>query len=80
VNVAELRASPGWLCSWCLVSPGRDVLRRASFIQRVLDDPVWAKRLTAEDRRALSALFWTHINPYGPFRLYMNTRLDLTAP
>lgn len=28
----------------------------------------------------LSPLFWTHINPYGRFRLDMDTRLDLTAP
>lgn len=46
-------------------------------IQRVLEDPVWAKRLTPEDRRALSALFWTHVNPYGRFRLDMNKRLNL---
>ncbi len=48
-------------------------------VQRVLDDPVWEKRLTAEDRRALSALFWTHVNPYGRFRLDMDRRLDLDA-
>jgi hypothetical protein len=28
----------------------------------------------------LSPLFWTHINPYGRFRLDMDTRLDLTVP
>src|SRR3569833_3090569 len=39
----------------------------------------WAERLTPEDRRGLSPLFWTHINPYGRFYLDMNTRLDLTA-
>jgi TnpA family transposase len=48
-------------------------------LQRVLDDPAWAQRLTPEDRRALSALFWTHVNPYGRFRLDMNTRLNLAA-
>jgi TnpA family transposase len=48
-------------------------------LQRVLADPVWAKRLTAEDRRALSALFWTHVNPYGRFQLDMTRRLDLDA-
>jgi hypothetical protein len=25
----------------------------------------------------LSALFWTHVNPYGRFRLDMDKRLDL---
>jgi TnpA family transposase len=46
-------------------------------VQRVLDDPVWEKRMGAEDRRALSALFWTHVNPYGRFLLDMDKRLDL---
>jgi hypothetical protein len=31
------------------------------------------------DRRALSPLFWSHINPYGRFRLDMDTRLDLAG-
>lgn len=46
-------------------------------LQRVLDDPVWAKKLTDEDRRALNALFWTNVNPYGRFQLDMDTHLDL---
>jgi hypothetical protein len=33
--------------------------------------------LTDADRRALSPLFWTHVNPYGRFELDMNRRLDL---
>ena len=44
-------------------------------IQRVLEDPAWAARLTDEDRRALSPLFWTHVNPYGKFTLDMNVHL-----
>ncbi|MGW6718038.1 Tn3 family transposase [Streptomyces sp. NPDC054995] len=43
-------------------------------VQEVLADPKWADKLTAADRRALSPLFWTHVNPYGR---YMNSRLDL---
>jgi len=35
--------------------------------------------MTDEDRRALSPLFWTHVNPYGRFVLDMNSRLDLTS-
>lgn len=46
-------------------------------LQRVLDDPVWAATLTDEDRRALNALFWTNVNPYGRFQLDMDTHLDL---
>lgn len=31
-------------------------------IQRVLREPGWADRLTAEDRRALTPLLWGHVN------------------
>ncbi|MGV9778827.1 Tn3 family transposase [Streptosporangium sp. NPDC003464] len=48
-------------------------------VQIVLRDPPWAKRLTAADRRGLSALFWTHLNLYGRFELGMNNHLDLAA-
>ncbi|MFF9981266.1 hypothetical protein [Streptomyces erythrochromogenes] len=33
--------------------------------------------LTEADRRALSPLFWTHVNPYGRFELDMNSHLEL---
>ncbi|WP_199880945.1 Tn3 family transposase, partial [Streptomyces kebangsaanensis] len=46
-------------------------------LQQILADPEWAERLTDADRRALSPLFWTHINPYGRFELNMSYRLDL---
>ncbi|MET7300157.1 Tn3 family transposase [Embleya sp. NPDC005575] len=46
-------------------------------IQRVLAEPKWADTLDEADRRALSPLFWSHVNPYGRFELDMNTRLDL---
>ena len=46
-------------------------------IQRVLQDPGWAGRLTAEDRRALTPLLWGHVNPYGLFQLDMNARLPI---
>lgn len=48
-------------------------------LQAVLRDREWAERLTPEDRRGLSSLFWAHINSYGRFYLDMDTRLDLTA-
>jgi TnpA family transposase len=50
------------------------------FLQRVLDRPEWADRLTDEDRRALTPLFWTHVNPYGSFNLQMDRHLDLGLP
>lgn len=35
----------------------------------------WSGKLTDEDRRGLTALFWS--NMYGTFRLDMDKRLDL---
>lgn len=49
-------------------------------LQRVLAEPVWAKKLSDEDRRGLTALFWSNINPYGTFQLDMDKRLELTPP
>ncbi|WMD05832.1 Tn3 family transposase [Streptomyces sp. FXY-T5] len=46
-------------------------------LQQVLAEPKWAKNLTDEDRRGLTALFWSNVNPYGTFRLDMDARLDL---
>ena len=48
-------------------------------IQRVVAERSWATRLTGEDRRGLSPLVWTHVNPYGRFTLDMGTHLDLAA-
>jgi hypothetical protein len=46
-------------------------------VQRVLQEPEWADRLSDEDRRGLTPLFWSNVNPYGTFRLDMDRRLDL---
>ncbi|MFJ5527624.1 hypothetical protein ACIQCR_32325 [Streptomyces sp. NPDC093249] len=46
-------------------------------VQQVLAEPAWASRLSEEDRRGLTALFWSNVNPYGTFHLDMNKRLDL---
>ena len=46
-------------------------------LQTVLGEAQWATRLTKDDRRALSPLFWAHVNPYGRFSLDMDARLDL---
>jgi TnpA family transposase len=48
-------------------------------IQKVLTEPGWNKKMTKEDLRELTPLFWTHVNPYGTFRLDMNERLELDA-
>jgi Tn3 transposase DDE domain-containing protein len=53
-------------------------------VQRVLQELRRADRLADDDRRGLTPLFWSNINPYGTFRLDMDRRLDLdrgpTAP
>ncbi|MFF2230832.1 Tn3 family transposase [Streptomyces anulatus] len=46
-------------------------------LQDILSEEKWQRRLTDADRRALSPLFWTHVNPCGRFELDMNHRLDL---
>ncbi|WP_243762531.1 transposase [Streptomyces sp. Tu 3180] len=48
-------------------------------LQDILSEEKWQSRLTDADRRALSRLFWTHVNPYGRFGLDMNSHLDLAA-
>jgi TnpA family transposase len=50
------------------------------FLQVVLAGSDWADRLTEEDRRGLTPLFWTHVNPYGQFNLQMDRHLDLGLP
>ena len=47
-------------------------------IQDVLADPAWGAVLTDDDLRGLTPLFWTHVSPYGVFRLQMDQRLALS--
>ncbi|GGJ58503.1 transposase [Streptomyces brasiliensis] len=54
------------------------VLINTQLLQAVLRDPQWARKLTAADRRGLSPLFWSHVNPYGRLHLDMDSRLDIT--
>ncbi|MPZ66640.1 MAG: Tn3 family transposase [Pseudonocardiaceae bacterium] len=46
-------------------------------LQQVLAEDAWADMLGDADRRGLTPLFWSNINPYGRFRLDMDRRLDL---
>jgi TnpA family transposase len=39
------------------------VFINTQLLQAVLRDPKWSGKLTDEDRRALSPLFWAHVNP-----------------
>lgn len=49
-------------------------------VQEVLALPEWEGVLTADDRRGLTPLFWSHILPYGEVRLNMAQRLALGSP
>ncbi|MFI6275406.1 Tn3 family transposase [Streptomyces sp. NPDC050988] len=42
-----------------------DHLSDADLRREINDGPQVVERLTDADRRALSPLFWTHVNPYG---------------
>ena len=53
------------------------VLVNTLMLQTVLEVPEFNELLEPEDRRGLTPLFWTHINPYGRFTLDMTTHLDL---
>ena len=48
-------------------------------LQQVLDEPGWLEKMTPEDYRAMTPLFYHHVNPYGVFELDMTKRL-LIAP
>jgi TnpA family transposase len=48
-------------------------------VQQVLAQEQWKGKLTIPDYRGLSPLFYSHVNPYGTFRLDMNERLRLEA-
>jgi hypothetical protein len=39
--------------------------------------PPGGNALTAEDRRGLTPLFWTHVAPYGEVERNMTRRLEL---
>ena len=46
-------------------------------IQQILKKQSWINRLTLEDMRALTPLFFKHINQYGLFKLDMNKRINI---
>jgi TnpA family transposase len=46
-------------------------------LQAVLEVPEFHDSIGDDERRSLTPLFWSHVNPYGRFRLDMDTHLDL---
>lgn len=45
--------------------------------QTILSEEKWFDMMAPEDFRALTPLIYTHVNPYGTFRLNMKERLPL---
>ena len=46
-------------------------------VQDVLEEDKWLKRLTTEDYRGLTPLFYGHVEPYGTLTLDMTRQLAL---
>ena len=46
---------------------------------QILSEEMWQRRLNDADRRALSPLFWSHVNAHVRFKLDMNSHLDLVV-
>lgn len=44
-------------------------------LQAVLAHPQWEDKLTKEDKRGITALFYEHINPYGLMTIDLNQRI-----
>ena len=45
-------------------------------IQSVLNHKHWEKKLTTTDLRAITPLIFSHVNPYGTFKLDMKERIS----
>ncbi len=46
-------------------------------IQDVLSESEWLNMMKPDDLRALTPLIWSHVNPYGTFRLNLDERLPI---
>jgi hypothetical protein len=49
-------------------------------IQQVLAESVWHNRLNDNDLRGITPLIYGHVNPYGSFRLDLNSWLPIDPP
>ena len=45
------------------------MLINTMLVEQTIQEKSWLERLSKEDLRALSPLFYEHINPYGIFAL-----------
>jgi TnpA family transposase len=73
-DIATNRRDEQELSVLCLrVLQAAPVYLNTLMVQDVLADDDWAAAWTAADRRGLTALFHTHVAPYGEVRLKMST-------
>lgn len=49
-------------------------------LQQVLGEETWHDRMQANDLRALTPLFYSHVNPYGDFKLDLQERIEIEQP
>ena len=49
-------------------------------IQQVLAESAWRTRLNANELRGITPLIYGRVNPYGSFRLGLNSRLPIDPP
>jgi len=49
-------------------------------IQRVLAEPEQFQRMQQEDLRGLTPLIYSHVTPYGMFRLDLSERIEIEEP
>lgn len=64
-----------WNSANAVIFYGKD----GALVQTVLEIPEFHDLIGPDERRGLSPLFCSNINPYGRFRLDMDRRLDRTA-
>ncbi|MBL8025595.1 MAG: Tn3 family transposase, partial [Fibrobacteres bacterium] len=46
-------------------------------LQSVLSHPQWEDKLTKEDKRGITPLFYGHVNPYGLILIDLDQRISL---
>jgi hypothetical protein len=49
-------------------------------LQQVLEEETWHDRMQPNDLRALTPLFYSHVNPYGDFKLDLQERIEIEQP
>jgi TnpA family transposase len=71
LDLQELSALSLHLLQSCLVYVN------TLLIQRVLDEPEQFQRMKKEDLRGLTPLIYSHVTPYGMFRLDLSERIEI---